>query len=137
MPTPNRPSHKERSKKLREAMEALAAGRRVVIGEERHFTEDLQELRSGSAEIHFGKISEFLEEIASTGGAECYTGSYPPYRCYHKGFADVELFAFSWDSSSEGRKMYLKFGIRLNKKTGVPTYLYLNCHEDNPAKKNR
>lgn len=137
MPPENRPTVKERDKKLRDALVALDAGRRVVIGEDRHFTADMQELNTLNANAHFARILDFLEEIQAAGGADCYVGKWPPYKCYHHGFEDVELFAFAWDSPSAGKKMYLKFGTRLSKKTGDPTYLYLNCHEDAPDKKNR
>ncbi len=133
---PQRPSHKERTRKLSDALVALAARRRVVIDEERHFTADMDELGSSDATDHYEKITGFLHEIQAAGGAECYVGKFPPYKCYHAGFEDVELFAFAWDSPGLGKRMYLKFGIRLSKK-GDPTYLYLNCHEDQPEKRNR
>jgi hypothetical protein len=133
---PQRPSHKERTKKLAEALAALQAKRRVVIDEDRHFTADMDDLGSADAAEHYETIIEFLNEIQSAGGAECYVGKFPPYKCYHLGFEDVELFAFAWGSPSQGKRMYLKFGIRLSKK-GDPTYLYLNCHEDQPEKRNR
>ena len=133
---PQRPTHKERTKKLNEAIAALRAGRRVVIDEDRHFTADMDDLGSSDATSHYDRILAFLHEILSSGGADCYVGKFPPYQCYHSGFKNVDLFAFAWESPSEGKAMYLKFGIRLNK-GGEPTYLYLNCHEDQPEKKNR
>ena len=134
--SPKRPTHKERTRKLSDALAALAARRRVVIDEDRHFTNDMDELGSTDATDHFERITVFLNEIQSAGGADCYVGKFPPYKCYHRRFEDVELFAFAWDSSSMCKQMYLKFGIRLNKKSD-PTYLYLNCHEDQPEKRNR
>ncbi len=87
------------------------------------------ELGSADAGDHYDKILDFLEEIQTGGGADCYVGKFPPYKAYHQGFENTDLFAFAWDSPSERKWMYLKFGIRLSKK-GDPTYLYLNCHED-------
>lgn len=133
---PQRPTHKERSKKLDEAIAALEARRRVVIDEDRHYTTDMDELGSPDAAGHYLRILDFLHEIQTSGGADCYAGKFPPYKCYHPGFESIELFAFSWHSPSAGKAMYLKFGIRLNQK-GEPTYLYLNCHEDRPEKRNR
>ena len=120
MPGKSRPSHKECSKKLREAVRALEAGRRVIIDEDRHFTEDMDGLGSASASSHWEKILLFLEEIDAAGGAACYAGASPPLKCYHGDFREVELFAFARDSPSEKRRLYLKFGIRLSKK-GDPT----------------
>ncbi len=131
-----RPSHKECTKKLADALAALSAGRRLVIDEERHFTADMDELGSSNAAEHYAKITGFLEEVQAAGGPDRYVGKFPPYKCYHAGFEDVELFAFAWDSPGMGKWMYLKFGIRLSKR-GDPTYLYLNCHEDKPEKRNR
>ena len=134
--SPKRPTHKERTRKLSDSLSALAARRRVVIDEDRHFTNDMDELGSADAADHYDRITVFLNEIQSAGGADCYVGKFPPYKCYHAGFENVELFAFAWDSLGMGKRMYLKFGIRLSKK-GDPTYLYLNCHEDQPEKRNR
>ena len=136
MPGQTEPSSKERAKKLREAAEALAAGRWVVIAEDRHLIHDMNALGCNSAREYFTKITGFLDEIAASGGSNCYAGAFPPYKCYHDGFRDIRLYAFAWDSPGERRRLYLKFGIRLNK-AGVPTFLYLNCHDDDPDKKNR
>ena len=131
-----RPSHKELSKKLDQAKEALTAGRALIANDQKHFQPDMQECRSATSKAHFHRILEFLEEIAADGGADCYVGRYPPYKCYEKNFENDELYAFAWQSPRMKKRMYLKFGIRISK-TGEPWYIYLNCHEDQPEKKNR
>ena len=132
-----RPTHKECSGKLRQAREALENGSYQTIDADRHFTPDRDELGSASAKDHWNKVHQFLGEIQANGGASCYVGSYPPYPCYHPPYVGVELFAFAWNSESAGCRMYLKFGIKLGKKSKQPTYLYLNCHEDAPEKRDR
>jgi hypothetical protein len=132
-----RPSNREREKKLREAITALESGRYVFIDEDRHLYPDMAELGSESPEDHVEQVFGFLEEIQSAGGGYCYVGTYPPQRCYHGKFQNLELYAFAWQSPSAGKRMYLKFGIRLSRKDDSPTFLYLDCHEDNPNKKNR
>jgi hypothetical protein len=132
-----RPSDKERNKKLRDAVVALENGRYGFIDADRHLLEDMADIGSEDPEDHLERIWVFLEEIQSAGGGDCYVGSYPPQRCYHGHFQDLELYAFAWESPSAGKRMYLKFGIRLSKKDSSPTFLYLDCHEDNPNKKNR
>lgn len=131
-----RPSHKERNNKLRQAKEALTEARFLIANDEKHFQPDMQECRSGSTSAHFRLILVFLEEITAQGGATCYAGAYPPYKCYEKRFENDDLYAFAWDSKRMKKRMYLKFGIRIMK-TGEPWYIYLNCHEDQPQKKNR
>lgn len=132
-----RPSHKELTGKLNQAVEALTNGRYAVVEEERHFTSDRDEFQSGDSISHLNKVFLFLHEIIEAGGVDCYVGRYPPFECYHGPYKGVELFAFAWDSPSEGKRLYLKFGIRLSKKTKEPTYVYLNCHEDAPEKRDR
>jgi hypothetical protein len=97
----------------------------------------MAELGSEDPEDHLERIWVFLKEIQKAGGGDYYVGTYPPQRCYHNNFQDLELYAFAWDSPSAGKRMYLKFGIRLSKKDSSPTFLYLDCHEDDPKKTNR
>lgn len=132
-----RPSHKELTGKLNQAVAALNQGSYAIVEKERHFSDDMNVFQSGSTVDHLAKVLVFLNEIIAAGGAACYAGRYPPHECYHDPYRGVELFAFAWDSPSEGRRLYLKFGIRLSKKTNEPTYMYLNCHEDAPEKRNR
>ena len=132
-----RPTHKELTGKLRQAIEALEAGRFAIVEEERHFQSDLEDFGSSSSSDHFEKVFVFLHEIVESGGADCYVGRYPPAECYHKPYDDVELFAFAWKSEKANKRLYLKFGIKISRKTNNPTYLYLNCHEDAPEKKDR
>ncbi len=132
-----RPGHKELTGKLRQAREALDNGRFLIIEEDRHFTHDIAALESQGAKDHWSKVVAFLGEIQASGGADCYVGKYPPAACYHEPYQGVELFAFAWDSALAECRMYLKFGIKISKKSKEPTYLYLNCHEDKPGKKDR
>ncbi len=132
-----RPSGKERNKKLRDAIAALENGRYLFIDADRHLPQDMAELGSEDPEDHLERIWVFLKEIQNAGGGDYYVGTYPPQRCYHNNFQDLELYAFAWDSPSADKRMYLKFGIRLSKKNSSPTFLYLDCHEDDPKKTNR
>jgi hypothetical protein len=132
-----RPSGKERNKKLRDAIAALENGRYLFIDADRHLPQDMAELGSEDPEDHLERIWVFLKEIQKAGGGDYYVGTYPPQRCYHNNFQDLELYAFAWDSPSADKRMYLKFGIRLSKKDSSPTFLYLDCHEDDPKKTNR
>jgi hypothetical protein len=132
-----RPSGKERNKKLRDAIAALENGRYLFIDADRHLPQDMAELGSEDPEDHLERIWVFLKEIQKAGGGDYYVGTYPPQRCYHNNFQDLELYAFAWDSPSADKRMYLKFGIRLSKKNSSPTFLYLDCHKDDPKKTNR
>ncbi len=76
----NRPSHRELTKKLRQAIEALENGEMRIVDEERHFSNNLVELGTDSAEAHWAKIYDFLHEVVVSGGADCYVGAFPPYK---------------------------------------------------------
>lgn len=129
MPRATAPTPKELNKKLQDALSAIQEEDYAFV-EDRHLTSDMDKLFSESAEDHMERIAEFIQEIITNGGARCYNGhrTQPPLKCSNPRYPRLELFPFVWCSPSEGKDMYIKFGITYDAQK-KPTYLYLNCHE--------
>ena len=118
-----RPSPKELSKKIHAAIESLSI-REGFFAEPSKNLGELDKLSIETQDL-WPLILQLLMEIKP----ENYTGSRPPQKSYEAKIASLELFAFSWESKTLNRKMYLKFVIRNN-------FFYLvSLHEDKPLKK--
>ena len=81
---------------------------------DRDLAEHMEELGAEDTEDYEEKVLEFLEEIQRAGGGDCYVGTYPPQRCYHKNFQNLELYAFAWESPGAGKRRPRKlFSVNL------------------------
>ena len=134
MPPTGCPSFKELTAKLREARIALDSFRFAAIEPATHLAADIIELRSKDANDHFKRVRRFLDEIEAAGGARCHAAKARMHR-YKDPQKGLELFPFAWDSPSMKKRMYLKFAIKHPKAN--PYFYYLNCHEDDPTKRDR
>ena len=128
----SRPSHPELYGKVNNALAAIKAGRKD-FGTMRHWPQDRCELGLSSTEELWNLLPELLNEIKKAKPELCYAGAKPPQRCYQEESAikDEELWAFSWDSSHFGKKMYLKFVLTKDQR-GEWHYFYVNCHASAP-----
>ena len=118
-----RPSHKELSKKLREAQEVLSQ-------KDGFFAEPSKNLcELDKLHLEIEDFWSFIFKILSEIHPENYTGSRPPQKAYETKIIGSELFAFSWTSSFFKKKMYLKFVLRNN------NFYLVSLHEDKPIKK--
>ncbi|MCX6612038.1 MAG: hypothetical protein NTW74_14430, partial [Acidobacteria bacterium] len=123
--TPGRPSTKEINRKLTAAREAIASGKYFFLRPDKVYA-DLAELELYTdADLQIGLSSAFLE-IHSTD----YAGSHPPIRAYEAGIKEKELFAFSWNSTHFGVRVYLKF-VDLGNTNG-PGLCLVSFHKDRP-----
>lgn len=126
MNQPKRPSDKELKGKLDEAYgllsknEGLFANPGNVAGE-------LNDLDIGDSKEVWDLIKPLLKEIE----AKNYTGGRPPQKSYEKSIEGKELFAFSWQSKSLNKKMYLKFALKEDR------FVYVSLHEDRPPKERK
>ncbi|MGE3262639.1 MAG: hypothetical protein AB7K68_12735 [Bacteriovoracia bacterium] len=120
---PQRPSHKELSKKLSEAIEALTREAGLfcnpgkVVGE-------LDALHLGQTSDVWPLILRLLAEIQPTD----YAGARPPLLSYEKSIEGQEIFAFSWDSQELKGRTYLKFALKGGR------FYYVSLHPDRPKK---
>ena len=101
-----RPSHKELTKKIREAKEAVSE-RRIEIVEPIAVTSDALELGYLIEELP-NILSEVLDEVTPYH----YAGTRPPQHSYEEKIKDCELFAFRWESKHFGCDVYLKFTLK-------------------------
>lgn len=126
MNQPKRPSDKELKGKLDEAhnllskKEGLFANPGNVVGE-------LYDLGIGDSKEVWDLIKPLLKEIE----VKDYTGGRPPQKSYEKSIEGKELFAFSWQSQSLNKKMYLKFALKGDR------FVYVSLHEDRPPKERK
>jgi len=114
----NRPSHKEISRKLTLAKEAVSENRISILNPVSVATDTL-ELGLNLRNISY-ILSDLLEEIEP----DDYAGQYPPQRSYEDEIKDCELLAFRWLSKKLGCRVYFKFTLK-------ETRLWLvSLHED-------
>jgi len=101
-----RPSHKELTKKIREAEKAVSEGRIIILNQEVIACDALELgylIEQELAEVLFG----LLDEISP----ENYAGKRPPQRSYKKEIEDLDLFAFKVESSRFRCRVYVKFAL--------------------------
>jgi len=118
-----RPTHKEISRKLKEAKEAVSENRISILSPVSVAADTLE------LGLDFGNISKTLIEILDEITPEHYVGLYPPQRSYEDKIRDCDLFAFRWLSKRLGCRTYLKFTIKDNRMWLV------SLHEDRNGKK--
>lgn len=134
---PYRPSNKEICNKVQDALEAIELNNIQII-DDRHNQEALEICHATNMDAVFDYVKVFLEEIKSIGPVQCFNEAKPSGKVecsYHRGYSDVFLFPYAWDSAYMQKRLYLKFGI-LKKSKRRPhqllTYFHLDCHEDRP-----
>jgi hypothetical protein len=101
-----RPSHKELSKKIREAKKAVSENRIILINQD-VIACDALELGYLIEQELAGVLSGLLDEISP----ENYAGKRPPERSYEKEIEDLDLFAFKVESSRFRCIVYVKFAL--------------------------
>lgn len=134
MPPPNRhpyiPGAKEVGKRVREAIRALEDGF-YEIADNNQNARTFASLGVCSMDEVLEHVLVFLDEIQAIGPEKCYCGIGGKVEFSHKrGYTDVRLYAYTWDSAAMSKRMYLKFGIRDRNSKILFTYIHLSCHDD-------
>ena len=137
MPLPNRNSHRpgpgEVETKVREAIRALENGEYQIIDENQN-VRTFASLGVNTMHDVLELVLEFLDEILAAGPHACFCGIGGRVEfCNKRGFGDVRLYAYAWNSGRMRKQMYLKFGLKKRGETPVFTYLHLSCHDDERA----
>ena len=101
----HRPSHKELTRKLKNARK-LSAHQRLSIVEPFSFAADAIELGYDIEDL-CAIVSSLLNEIIS----DYYVGDRPPQRSYEDCIQGADLFAFEWQSAVLSAKVYCKFAL--------------------------
>ena len=114
----NRPSHKEISRKLTLAKEAVSENRISILNPVSVATDTLE------LGLNLRNISNILSDLLEEIEPDDYAGQYPPQRSYEDEIKDCELLAFRWLSKRLGCRVYFKFTLK-------ETRLWLvSLHED-------
>ena len=114
----NRPSHKEISRKLTLAKEAVSENRISILNPVSIATDTLE------LGLNLRNISNILSDLLEEIEPDDYAGQYPPQRSYEDEIKDCELLAFRWLSKKLGCRVYFKFTLK-------ETRLWLvSLHED-------
>src|SRR5258708_26331357 len=119
---PRRPSTKEICNKVRDGLSAVRAQHRE-FALHKHVVADLDALGLNSENDYWNLIETLLGEILAAGPVESYAGGRPPQRSYEAGMKDAELWAYTWNSPSQIKRMYLKFVLKND------WYFHVDCHE--------
>lgn len=118
-----RPSDREIINKIGDAIIAIQAGKHA-IPMSKHFASDQDDLGIEDTKDLWPLLLVFLEEIKVIGALDCYVGGYPPFKSYEVEIEGKELWPYSWESKSMGKKMYIKFCLVKG------YYFYVGCHDD-------
>ena len=114
----DRPSHKEISRKLKLAKEAVSENRISILNPVSVAADTLE------LGLNLRNISNILGDLLEEIEPNDYAGQYPPQRSYEDEIKDCELLAFRWLSKKLGCRVYLKFTLK-------ETRLWLvSLHED-------
>lgn len=108
-----RPSHRELSGKIREAL-ALVGEAKWSPGNPAKLKANFDELEEtfGIETALFEDQQKFLLAVLTEIRPEHYAGSYPPMRSYEAVVKGQDLFAFEWESEFFSAKMYFKFCVK-------------------------
>lgn len=102
----NRPTYKERAKKIKLAKEAVSAEAIIILNHEA-VAADAIDLGYDISDIK-KVLTELLNEITPVD----YAGKYPPQRSYEKQIENLDLFSFRWISKRFGCEIYFKFALK-------------------------
>src|SRR3989339_431417 len=100
-----RPTHKELTHKIRQAIRAVSEGRIYVLAPE-IIARDALEL-----EYRISDLSDLVIDALSALSPRDYIGNRPPKKSYEERIKGAELFAFKAYSKMVGCSFYLKFAL--------------------------
>jgi hypothetical protein len=102
-----RPSHKELSNKLRQAIKLVTEGRVSIL--------EPNAILADSIELGYSFIPEFnlvIQELLNLATPENYIGARPPQQSYEAEIKGADLYAFVVESSQlNGTNIYFKFAL--------------------------
>lgn len=120
-----RPSKREIDNRLKEATLAIRTNR-VFFANHSKILGELNDLETTSPNELWDLLLSLLEEIK----LDDYSGGHPPQKSYEPTIANLELWAFVWESSLLKKRMYLKFALKKG------CLYYVSLHESKePSRK--
>jgi len=115
----NRPSHKELSKKIKQAMTAVEKGDFRLL--------NMLALVSDADELGYvvdDDLADLLSELLGKSNINNYAGTRPPQKSYQQEIQGTELFAFVIEKTTLTKSVYFKFSL-------VEETMYLvSLHQD-------
>lgn len=132
MSGPSFPQPRTLAKKLREAAEALEAGRFYMVDANRHLKADLEDLGVGAQE-YYDLIPRLVQAALDAGPDRCYRGGRPPQRSTkHDVVRNLEMWPFEVELPEFEFPIYFKFVLKPHPRTRETYYYHVDCH---PSKK--
>ena len=125
-----RPSNPEICKKVGDALKAIEAGR-CYLGVTKHLLSDFAALNIGSEDELWAILPTLLKEIRISDPITSYAGQFPPVKSYDEEMKGIELWPYRWPSTTLGKEMWLKFGMKKDRK-GDWHYVHVDVHENRP-----
>src|SRR4030042_4599418 len=102
----NRPTHKELTRKIKQAIEAASEDRICILDQE-ILARDALELG-----YRISDLSDILIDVLSAISPKDYVGHQPPAKSYEDRIKGTDLFAFKTYSQILGCDVYLKFVLK-------------------------
>ena len=101
-----RPTHKELTRKIKQAVEAVSEGRICIL--------DPEVIAADAIELGYriSDLSDLLIDALSALLPKDYIGHQPPEKSYEVGIKGAELFVFKACSKILGCDVYLKFVLK-------------------------
>ena len=113
-----RPTTNELLHKLKAATRAIQE-KRVRFANHPKIVGELEGLNIDDSLEVWDLILDLLKEVKS----DHYAGGHPPQPSNEKTIAGKDLWAFTWESTKLGKKMYLKFALKDD------VFYYVSLHE--------
>lgn len=128
MQQPHKPSRKELTNKLRQALEAFDH-HRVTFADQTHVAADIEELDLADTDAYLDLIYECIQ-IAQHDPAGCFRQPYPPKSTKHALTKNLPMWAFEVYHEAYSTKLYFKFCLK-EQRDGT-LYCHIDCHESRP-----
>jgi len=122
-----RPSHKELTRKLREAS-ALLASSGFLATDIIKLGNDFQALKCYTSEEQRDALGAAFSEVT----AKNYRGQSPPDKSFEEATRGSDMFTFVWTSAYFKQKMYLKFCLQESDEYEETDLYIFSLHIDSP-----
>ena len=123
----DRPSHKELTKKLRDA-QAILTRSGFLAADARKLGNDFQALKCYTPEEQGDALGAAFSEVT----ARDYRGRRPPETSFEKTTHGREMLTFIWSSEYFGQEMYLKFCLHEPDQHEETVLYVFSLHVDRP-----
>lgn len=128
MQHPHKPSPKELTNKLKQALEAFDK-QQVAFAELTHVAADIEELNLADTDAYLDLIYECIQ-LAQDEPEGCFRQPFPPKSTKHELTKNLRMWAFEVQHEAYSTKLYFKFCLK--EQRGGTLYCHIDCHESRP-----